>query len=204
MSNKEILTHYITNTTSELDDLTQLLFNFQWHQVLQDRNQKDQTMYLLDSLVQNSHELHDRVRLAYDSPQISKTWTIGMLRQEISAEESSWPVRFDFDPEKYVNSFQFHSYRGWYHHLGIDVVDEPTDVKRLIDELDWCLGSVYEGYRGGSYRMYPETPVWSSVEGSSGGRAIVGMRRENNEVILETEEFIFDWVKEFPENYRTS
>ena len=193
---REILIEQIKTMVDDVDDLTRGIFNNSnnWLSVLQDRKQEDLIHYIFESAYTKYRIISDKIKLAYDHPQISKTWTIGILRQNISDLDPGLAVTFDYLPGKYVNSFQFHSYRGWYHHLAIGTVDEVTYVKRFQEELEFALNWYFEGYRGGLYYMYPETPVWVAEEGESKCRAIVGLEVKNDLVIINTEEFVYDYT----------
>lgn len=71
------------------------------------------------------------------------------------------------------------SYRGYYDHLAIghtaDCPAHPT-VATLIRELRGAVGQIFEGYKGGSFRMDENTPVWVSNYGESHSTAVVGVR----------------------------
>lgn len=68
--------------------------------------------------------------------------------------------------------FRPHSYRGYYE----DLAFEPGVGKMLVSELlgmcHECVGRVYEGYKGGEYRMTEDTPVWISEYGTTGVKII--------------------------------
>lgn len=198
INQREVLLRRCMDLVNEIEDVNDILFTntVDWRPVLEDREQAGHIKYLTRSLYFKLRELSYRVDLAYDSPQFVVTWTIGRLQQELRDLDPHLLVKFDYDEHNYVDSFQFHSYRGWYHHLAIGTVPEPTDVQRLIKELDNSLWMQYEGYRGGYYYMFPETPVWAAEDGSSGARAIVGISVTDDTVTIQTAEYQHDFTKD--------
>ena len=198
INQREVLINRTEQLVLEIEDLNDALFanTIEWRPVLEEREQADRVRYLTRSLWSRIRELNGRLDLIYDSPQFAQTWTIGKLQQEIRSLDPNLMVRFDYDKHHYVDSFEFHSYRGWYHHLGIGTVTEPTDIERLSRELEHSLMVTYEGYRGGTYFMYPETPIWAAEEGSSGARAITGLTVTDSLVIINTAEYQHDYNKD--------
>lgn len=61
-----------------------------------------------------------------------------------------------------------HSYRGFYDQLAFEPTKNVTVAEMLKDALS-ALGTTYEGYKGGEYRMGGSTIVWLAEYGSSCG-----------------------------------
>jgi hypothetical protein len=61
-----------------------------------------------------------------------------------------------------------HSYRGYYEQLALEPVSGTTDVQDVLRSLRRANGHTYEGWKGGSYRMGPDTPVHVAAKGSTG------------------------------------
>jgi len=64
-----------------------------------------------------------------------------------------------------------HSYRGYYDQLAF----EPTHAQKVSEALEVvkpCLDKVFEGYKGGDFKMYGFTDCWLAEYGSSGGQQI--------------------------------
>lgn len=70
-----------------------------------------------------------------------------------------------------------HSWRGYYHHLALDFADEDrhTKVKDLVFWLESSLQYPLEGYKGGSFQMTIETPVWVSRYGREDLTTVIGV-----------------------------
>jgi len=60
-----------------------------------------------------------------------------------------------------------HSYRGDYNCLGLEPRKNVTVGDMLVSVRD-ALGNVYQGWKGGEYRMGESTEVYLAMEGSSG------------------------------------
>ena len=89
----------------------------------------------------------------------------------------------------------FKSYRGYYHHLALDPLDQrspgsPNHMRvgemftKSKTALQW---SVFQGYHGGEYEMDRDTPLWISRYGYADGTAVVGVDAlEYGSVIIRT------------------
>lgn len=70
------------------------------------------------------------------------------------------------------------SYRGYYDQLAIDVgEDSYMTVKDLLELLEKAIGKTFTGYKGGSYTMSEDTPVWLASYGESTGSKTTGIRK---------------------------
>lgn len=61
-----------------------------------------------------------------------------------------------------------HSYRGYYTDLAFEWGPGYTFAKYLLHNCKHLLGQHFEGYRGGSYRMEMQTPLWIANYGYCG------------------------------------
>jgi hypothetical protein len=61
-----------------------------------------------------------------------------------------------------------HSYRGYYTDLAFEWGSGYTFAKYLLHNCKHLLGQHFEGYRGGSYRMGMQTPLWIANYGDCG------------------------------------
>lgn len=52
-----------------------------------------------------------------------------------------------------------HSYRGDYDHLAF-CTGKNIKVSNLLYDAGRCIGRMFDGWKGGLYRMYEDTPVW--------------------------------------------
>ncbi len=82
------------------------------------------------------------------------------------------------------------SYRGYYDHLALGYAPHgsgriepgaavPTrqapTAGSLLARLSAANGATYQGYKGGSYRMELETPLWVATPGECQGTTILGL-----------------------------
>jgi hypothetical protein len=67
------------------------------------------------------------------------------------------------------------SYRGYYDHLAIEPVDNPTTVGDFLKQAKAAVGKTFQGYKGGDYKMAGYTPVWVSPYGEVSGRRFIGV-----------------------------
>lgn len=129
-----------------------------------------------------------------------KQWTLGQFLDAISTMPAHAPVRFDHLRER-LNDHgtpglypgQFVSHRGDYSHLSI----ERAAVAPTADELDEraraALTKTFEGWKGGTYRMYRETPLWAENYGNNAHIAVTGLHLSRaGEVVIETAVLVDD------------
>lgn len=60
-----------------------------------------------------------------------------------------------------------HSYRGYYEELAFEPA-ENTSVAEMLAAARGALGEVFEGYKGGDYKMTLHTGVWLASYGLCG------------------------------------
>lgn len=92
------------------------------------------------------------------------------------------------------------SWRGSYAELAFTMHEIRTGdenvitLKNLIEMLQDANGETFQGYKGGDFTMSRNTPLWIchgygiSVGNRSGDTGIVGVKHENNEIIIMTED----------------
>ena len=110
--------------------------------------------------------------------------TLGELIQALKRQEQDRSVKFDFC---YFGPKDVHSYRGYYEQLAVNYEDaEAPKVGDFLKVLEDALGENFYGYKGGVYKMTESTPVWVDKPNHASGTAIVGVRDNGYQVILET------------------
>lgn len=100
--------------------------------------------------------------------------TLGELIELLAQRPPEQSVRFDFCHHVPAG---VGSYRGYYDHLALawrGSYDGPK-VADFLKELQAAVGKVYEGYKGGDFRMSRKTPMWVSNYGESDSVAVVGV-----------------------------
>ena len=88
----------------------------------------------------------------------------------------------------YIDSIgigDFHSYRGYYDHLGLSPSDKPSKVSEILKKAKQAMNSYFQGYKGGYYKMTGDTPVWCSQYGSASNMYIGDFKYLPNEVIIQ-------------------
>jgi len=94
-------------------------------------------------------------------------------------------VQFDFE---YARPTQLDSWRGDYAELAIGFeVDGKIKVKDFLSELKSGVDKYFEGYKGGTFCMGLDTPVWVSNYGHAGNTGIVQVQDLGWCVMLHTQ-----------------
>ena len=79
------------------------------------------------------------------------------------------------------------SYRGYYEDLAIGWSrDGEITVTDLLARLRECVGKMFHSYKGGTYVMDLETPLWVANCGSSHSTMVVGVHDLGYSIIIET------------------
>lgn len=80
------------------------------------------------------------------------------------------------------------SYRGIYNHLalGYSMEQHLPNVGELLKLLRAAVGSDFEGWKGGSFRMKHDTPIWVANRGEHTNTAIIGLAECDDQTIVET------------------
>lgn len=117
------------------------------------------------------------------------TVTIGSLIDALEWAEPDASVMFDFC---YLAPTSLRSSRGYYEHLAIGwkvPESEPywPTVAEILRLLESAAGATFEAYKGGSYTMSQDTPLWVDNWGDASGTGIVGVEfLGESTVILKT------------------
>lgn len=127
---------------------------------------------------------------------LEEQFNLGQLIKALEAipDENEKTVCFDFE---YAFPTTLDSWRGAYAELalGFDFdgyglsMDKDACrplLKDFIIYLKIANGMIFEGWKGGQYRMDENTPVWVSNRGNSGHTAIVNVIDDGYQAILET------------------
>ncbi len=113
--------------------------------------------------------------------------TLGELIDELKRCKPDGEVRFDFG---WFHPTTLHSWRGIYSQCGIGYEKEGDGPKagEYAKYLESMVGGTMTGYyKGGSYTIHRECPVWAEEFGDGNHTAIVGVRELSyGYVILET------------------
>lgn len=102
-----------------------------------------------------------------------ETISIGQFIDLLEKQNPSYPITFDFCDFVPMN---FDSYRGFYDQLALGYSDDHSQkvtVATLLEKAKDAQSQTYTGYKGGSYQMTPETPLWCDNWGRSTGTAII-------------------------------
>jgi hypothetical protein len=130
----------------------------------------------IEKLMSQMHE--ERLK---EQKEILRLGQLIKLLEELPQEEN---VRFDFcnfTPDDVM------SYRGYYSDLAISYKEnEEVKVSDLLNKLNSVRNTVQEGYKGGDYIMHDEVPVWVANYGKCHGTAVVGVKKADYGVIIET------------------
>lgn len=142
----------------------------------------------------NIKNVRDHEAISRDQANTPAQFTLGMLidalKKENSKCEETPKVYFDF-----CNTFpvEIWSYRGDYSQLALSwsthesqFKNESLFVEDLIKILEAADGNVFQGYKGGSYKMDRHTLVWVDNSGKYTGTAIVGVSSANNTIYIKT------------------
>lgn len=80
--------------------------------------------------------------------------------------------------------FDHTSYRGYYDHIAL-VINRPCKKRykpeAIISHLEQAYLILFDGYKGGNYRMTKDTPVWIADWGDNSGLAVVGVEAEGGQ-----------------------
>jgi hypothetical protein len=118
-------------------------------------------------------------------------WGTASLGEVIGLLERCEPgadVQFDFC---YLSPTTVDSYRGYYDHLALGWEQRagspywPT-VSEVLTVLRGAVDKDFEGYKGGTYRMSEDTPLWVANYRHTGGTGIVEIEASDHTVILHT------------------
>jgi hypothetical protein len=96
-------------------------------------------------------------------------------------------IEFDF-----ISSVpnKLHSWRGSYDEAAISVENQGVLVVNAADFLQYikqCIGKTFEGWKGGEYVFYEDTPLWISRIGYSDYTVPVGVFDDGYSIIILTD-----------------
>lgn len=111
--------------------------------------------------------------------------TLSDLRDKLWVCNKEAAVYFDFCG---LVPIKLASYRGDYSQLALGYKEDATLTvgQLLVDVLEALGGKTFEGYKGGTYKMFPTTSVYVANGGQSFGTAIVDVKNNDSYVVLVT------------------
>lgn len=153
--------------------------------------QEEAEVYLRVSLKGVSEELEARpLRVYFPGPDVPRQAPeqlhLGELIDLLAACDQEASVVFDFARVVPTN---FDSYRGYYCHLALGW-GKPKDkvlVRELLHAARCALETTFQGYKGGEFKMFTNTPVWASNYGDCDRYMIIGTRSDPGVVTLVTQ-----------------
>lgn len=90
-------------------------------------------------------------------------YSLGELIEALKAADPNAVVRYGFGNP--------HSYRGYYDELAFEPVSSTT-VAAMLAAAESAMGTTYQGWKGGDFKMDSYTSVWLSTEGSGNGETM--------------------------------
>lgn len=110
--------------------------------------------------------------------------TLGRLISQLEVAESDEIVKVDTGGTLGAEE----SYRGYYCDMAFNPSQDKKTVGELLQQCRAALGEIYEGYKGGDYRMEDDTPLWLSDYGEASGIALMGAvhRPKEKELMITT------------------
>lgn len=117
--------------------------------------------------------------------------TLGEFIGALEKCDNSKDVYFEFAN---YSPTRFDSYRGYYEQLALGFKEDASmTVSELLESAKKALGHTFEGYKGGFYTMFKNTPVWAANYGRSNSTAIIGVKECKYAVyILTINQDLFD------------
>ena len=109
--------------------------------------------------------------------------TLGNMIAELIKVAADTPVEFSHGHSPGTP----HSYRGYYSDLSFEPGSDPITAGDLLKVCTTALGTTFKGYKGGDFRMGPNTPLWAATYGCT-GPAIVALTATLEKVILTTKD----------------
>ena len=110
--------------------------------------------------------------------------TLGQAISMLSKLPQDTSVIYDFNNKSPKGP---HSFRGHYSDLAFEWSGDEVTIRDFVSELNASWGKTFTGYKGGDFIMDAETPLWAAEYGEC-GRAIIGILKHKNEIILTTKE----------------
>jgi hypothetical protein len=122
-------------------------------------------------------------KMSEDRRASAENLRLGQFIEALEKCDQSLPVVLD----KGGGVGDFVSYRGYYEDLCITPCAEPITVGRLLAHARDCVGSKFEGYKGGDFWMTKNSLLWVAPSGSCGEK-LIAVRPEALRVVIETAE----------------
>lgn len=95
----------------------------------------------------------------------------------------------EVDPQTHIYLTKPHSYRGYYSDLAFENTGEPNTVGKFLKDLEEnILDKELIGYKGGEFLMGKDTPLWISEYSDASNLAIMGLRVDDGDIILNTKQ----------------
>jgi hypothetical protein len=83
----------------------------------------------------------------------------------------------------------FRSYRGDYASLGLGFSgDRPKRAGELLGDIEAAYTQEFKGWKGGMYRMYPESAVYIAMHGNMSNTRITGIEAKEYHIEILTAE----------------
>jgi len=115
---------------------------------------------------------------------ITETIRLGAFIELLKKESKTNPIRYDFG---YFIPRGIGSYRGYYDHLALGFWGEgEITVGEVLKLCQEALGKRFEGYKGGTYLMDNDTPLWVANYSHCHDTGILGIISEDGQVIIQT------------------
>jgi|AntDeeMinimDraft_5_1070356.scaffolds.fasta_scaffold02255_7 hypothetical protein len=112
-------------------------------------------------------------------------YNLDLLKKELEKYDNDKYIEFDVGG----SPIHPHSYRGFYEQLAFEPNDEEEQkVGDFIDALSSTNGQIFSGYKGGKYTMHEDTMVWAAQYGVASGLAVVGVKKEDEKIIIKTKD----------------
>ena len=113
-----------------------------------------------------------------------RQWTLGQLIDALKPLSGDDRVRFAVG---YISPCGLGSYRGYYEDIAIRFGHGECSVATLLADCEEAVGKEFSGWKGGSYRMSRDTPVWVANSDQVGGMGVVGINVTESDVVLLTD-----------------
>lgn len=113
--------------------------------------------------------------------------TLGEFISLLEVQDQEKCIKYDF---VHFDPGEFDSWRGDYGYLALGYDNgegEGKVVKDILEMAKDAVGRVYNGWKGGEYRMTKETPLRCANPGESGDTAIVGVQDKGWVVVIMTQ-----------------
>jgi hypothetical protein len=111
--------------------------------------------------------------------------TLGQLIEALNnVKDKDAQVSYDFC---FFVPTTLDSFRGYYDQLALGYAangEHSITVGELLRNLQLGDGRAYEGYKGGTYYMSKDTPLWVANYGEASPTAIVGVKEDYCVILL--------------------